>query len=305
MKVTVVGGGVIGLTCAWRLATAGHTVTVWTADDLPETTSAVAGGLVYPHLVGPPARVRAWTATTLDVFRELAADDTAGVRILPGRMLYRSPQPWPEWADVMPELKRLTGLTPPYRDGFTFTAPVVNMSRYLGWLLARVTDTGAIVQSRRAESLRQAGHDADVVVNAAGLGARELAADPSLVPVRGQVVRTANPGLTEWVLDEDHPDGATYVIPHADHVVCGGTTESGAFDTTPDLATAAAILARCRAVVPALVGATVRSHAAGLRPYRGDVRLECVDDVVHCYGHGGAGVTLSWGCADEVTRLVA
>jgi D-amino-acid oxidase len=51
----------------------------------------------------------------------------------------------------------------------------------------------------------------------------------------------------------------------------------------------------------------------GLRPARPSVRLEeerlahgagQVSRVVHCYGHGGAGVTLSWGCADEVASLV-
>ncbi len=42
----------------------------------------------------------------------------------------------------------------------------------------------------------------------------------------------------------------------------------------------------------------------GLRPVRSSVRLEAEGRVVHCYGQGGAGVTLSWGCADEVVRLV-
>ena len=46
----------------------------------------------------------------------------------------------------------------------------------------------------------------------------------------------------------------------------------------------------------------------GLRPSRTEVRLEeeFIGDtrVIHNYGHGGAGVTLSWGCADEVASIV-
>ena len=60
--------------------------------------------------------------------------------------------------------------------------------------------------------------------------------------------------------------------------------------------------------MPALRGARVLDDAVGLRPARPAVRLEAEaldgGTVVHCYGHGGAGVTLAWGCADEVVRLV-
>ncbi|HET7458205.1 MAG TPA: hypothetical protein VFJ74_11185, partial [Gemmatimonadaceae bacterium] len=53
----------------------------------------------------------------------------------------------------------------------------------------------------------------------------------------------------------------------------------------------------------------VVGDAVGLRPARPAVRLEAEPreggTVVHCYGHGGAGVTLAWGCADEVVGLVA
>ena len=56
--------------------------------------------------------------------------------------------------------------------------------------------------------------------------------------------------------------------------------------------------------MPELRGARVLRHKVGLRPVRPAVRLERVGDVVHCYGHGGAGVTMSWGVADEVVTLL-
>jgi D-amino-acid oxidase len=52
----------------------------------------------------------------------------------------------------------------------------------------------------------------------------------------------------------------------------------------------------------------VLQHRVGPRPGRPSVRLEAeqvgAHRVIHDYGHGGAGVTLSWGCAEEVVRLV-
>jgi D-amino-acid oxidase len=150
-----------------------------------------------------------------------------------------------------------------------------------------------------------------VVVNATGLAAGRLADDPAVHPVRGQVVLVANPGLTTSVRDEEHPDGAVYVHPRRDDVVLGGTFEPGATDLAPDPEVAAAILRRCAAVVPEVARARVLGHKVGLRPARhGGPRLEMDPAglpggtrLVHTYGHGGAGVTLSWGCADEVVRL--
>ena len=63
------------------------------------------------------------------------------------------------------------------------------------------------------------------------------------------------------------------------------------------------MLHRACALVPELEGARVVRHKVGLRPARPEVRLERVGEVIHCYGHGGAGVTLSWGCADDVVGL--
>ncbi len=204
----------------------------------------------------------------------------------------------------MPGLRRLGSPDLPagFADGFAFTAPVVDMGRYLPWLQARLAAAGGFVVVRRVTDLAELHGDA--VVNCSGLGARGLVDYEALVPVRGQVVRVANPGLTDWVLDEEDPAGLTYVIPRIDDVVCGGTVDVGATGGEVDPAVEAAILRRAIALVPPLAGSPVVSRALGWRPVRPEVRLEREGCVVHCYGHGGAGVTLSWACADDVAALL-
>jgi D-amino-acid oxidase len=160
--------------------------------------------------------------------------------------------------------------------------------------------------TRRVERLADV--PGDVVVVAAGLRSGALMDDDTLLPVQGQVVRVADPGLPGWFLDEHHPAGLTFVIPRGGDVVCGGTAVVGATGTEPDPDVEAAILERVRAVVPALRDAPVLSRAVGLRPGRPTVRLDRTlvegRPVISCYGHGGAGVTLSWGCAADVAALV-
>lgn len=300
MRIGVIGGGVVGLTCALRLAEAGHTVTVTTADRVGDTTSSVAGGLIYPPGTRPEDRCAGWTAAGVGEFTRLSEKDI-GIRVLPGRLLHRAPAPWPAWAGAVPDLVREHDVPEPWTNALRFSTPVVHLARYLDWLSGAVAEAGVAVEHRRLASLTDVA-GADLVVNAAGLGGGALAGDDTVAPVGGQVVHLADPGLTEWIVDED-AEVATYVIPHGGHVVCGGTEERGRAGTEPDPAVTEDILRRCRALVPELGGAEVLGTRVGLRPWRPEVRLDREGDVIHCYGHGGAGVTLSWGCADEVVKL--
>jgi D-amino-acid oxidase len=171
-----------------------------------------------------------------------------------------------------------------------------------------VRSAGADLRVRSFATLDEALAECPRVVNCAGLGARELVPDPTLVAVRGQVVRVTNPGISRVTVDEYSGHGITYVVPRSRDVVLGGTADEGQEDTTPDPVVTREIIARCARLEPTLARAEVVSVAVGLRPVRPTVRLErearTGGTVVHNYGHGGAGVTLSWGCAEAAAHLL-
>ncbi|MBT0774060.1 FAD-binding oxidoreductase [Kineosporia sp. J2-2] len=310
--VVVVGGGIIGLTCAVRLLEAGHRVRVVSAHPPELTVSAVAAAVWYPTHIDADDRVLVWGQQALLELARQASEGVPGVTMRSSRMLLRGDTATPWWAQGVPEFR----LEPPPDERFTgewrFTVPAVQTRSYLYWLIEQVEALGGTIERRRLDSLAEAGTDAGVVVNATGLAARELVPDPAVHPIRGRILVLTNPGITVSHRDEDDPEGGVYVHPRSRDVVAGGTFEPGQDDLSPDAGVTDSILRRCVAMVPELAKARVLREVAGLRPGRhGGPRLEEDPEplpggarLVHCYGHGGAGITLSWGCADEVARLV-
>jgi len=310
----VIGAGVSGLTTAICLAEAGHDVTVAAAQPPPQTTSVAAGAIWGPHLVGMDERVARWGSVTMARLTELAADPASGVHLAEG--VAASAQPRSDAFDWITGIDAARPCDPAelpagYTAGWRLTAPIVSMSVYLGYLLARLRRAGAALRDAEFGSLDEAAAltGAPVIVNCSGIGAARLVPDPEVTPVRGQVVVAENPGLSQFFVGVGEDDDVSYYFPHGDVVVLGGTEEAGNWSLEPDPATAERILRGCAAVEPRLRGATATAHRVGLRPVRPSVRLEAetLDGgrrLLHNYGHGGAGVTLSWGCALDVAAAV-
>ena len=314
MEICVIGAGVSGLTTGLELQRAGHTVRIWARDMPPDTTSNVAAAVWYPYKAYPAERVAAWGATAYRAFLHLAADAGSGIVVSELLDLKREPADDPEWAEAVDGFRhaRPDELPPGFVDGYVFTAPVIDTGIYLDYLLRAFLLEGGVIERRTVRDLAEAFEQCSLVVNCAGLGARELAGDHDMHPSRGQVVRVRHTGYRRVLLDE-HAGLVTYIVPRIHDIVLGGTDDESNEDTTPNPTVTRDILRRVAALEPAfemLTEADVLSVAVGLRPVRSSVRLELEQlapgrTVISNYGHGGAGVTLSWGCTAEVVRLVA
>jgi len=265
MNITIIGAGVSGLTCGVVLREAGHDVTI-VAKEIEDTASGAAAAIWFPYHIASPHAER-WAAETREVFVTLASEAEAGVSMI----------------DFDTPLGRLH-------------VPLVDTTRYLPYLRRRF---GRAIVQRTVEDL--AALEGDVLVNCAGFGARELFGDGELTPGYGIAVVTDKPRFDRAIVT-DEP--LMYVIPRTDDCILGGYDQP----VPPPESEIAAIVERCRAAVPELSG-RVLGVKRGIRPVRPSVRLELASfagrPLVHNYGHGGAGFTVSWGCAGEVEKLVA
>lgn len=342
--ITIIGGGVIGLTSALKILQSFHStvdVTITAQHFVSNTTTAGSGGLWKPYALSSsdPETINRWASLTFNHYRDIYLSKharAAGVFLTPAYELYAEPgHEDPFWKDITPGFRHLTphelafhDPTGKHIDGITYHTFIAEGRIYCEWIMQQLRDSYSNVtfQTQKLESIgdiidsTSAKHRSDVIVNCSGLGARELVKDPLLYPIRGHVLRVKAPWVRYHV--ESHgssKDGDSlpvYIIPNSDTVVLGGTKGYHQEDTTPKPEDSRAILERCSAVVPSLASAEVVDEWVGLRPGRETVRVELEEaydigrdglrvPVIHNFGHGGSGLTLGWGCACDVAEMVS
>jgi len=299
-RIGIIGAGVSGLTCGVVLAEHGYETHLFAAEPPERTTSAVAAAMWFPYDAEPGGKVISWALESYEVFRALSRDPATGVSMIELRQFSRDDKlPVPSWAEAFNPRSNAT-------NEFVMTVPLSDSSIYLEYLRRRlVAANGELTTGVRFEKPDEVDRAFDVVINCAGIGARALVHDPDLEPHRGQVVLVEKLALPGAVVCDDPP--LMYAIPRTNDCVFGGTNEISD-DLTPDPATNHAILSECSAALK-IAPPRVMATRVGLRPYRkSGVRVEAglMEDgrtLIHNYGHGGAGFTLSWGCAQTVLEV--
>jgi D-amino-acid oxidase len=327
-RVAIVGAGVSGLTCGVVFAERGYRITILAKEIGQQTTSGAAAALWFPYDVEPVDKVIPWALETFRTLVDLARSAESGVSMIELRQFSRTEEiQIPDWAIPL-GARRLPAVATalcrradgsrrkrldtarrlqPFKSGFTLTVPLMDTTIYLDYLANRFLKAdGQITKNVRFETLEDVDPKFDLVINSAGIGARELVHDIDLEPHRGQVaiVRRIK-DLPCAVVCDDAP--LMYAIPRRSDCVFGGTNELSD-NLAADSATTARIVADCSRALK-IEKPNVLTERVGLRPFRKlGVRVERdrLSDgrtVIHNYGHGGSGFTLSWGCAAEVVQL--
>ena len=314
-RVAIVGAGVSGLTSAIVLAERGYRAAIFAEETGQRTTSAAAAAIWYPYDAEPADAVIAWALETYKVLVDLSRAPPSGVSMIELRTFSRTGEiQIPDWAIPLGAVgiptvveESLTVFPSAFTSGFALSVPLLDTTIYLDYLADRFQKAGgSITRNVRFESLEDVGRDFDLVINCSGIGAKALVHDADLEPHRGQVAIVPKiENLFCAIVCDDAP--LMYAIPRTNDCVFGGTNElSESRDVDPT--STSHILAECMRVLK-IDKPQVLAERVGLRPFRkSGVRIERDQlrdgrPVVHNYGHGGSGFTLSWGCAENVLGL--
>ncbi|OBA80492.1 glycine oxidase ThiO [Mycobacterium sp. 1164966.3] len=326
-SLAVIGGGVIGLAVARRMAREGWSVRVHRTGE--RGASWVAGGMLAPHSEGWPGEERLLRLglESLRLWREggftdglppavitareslVVAVDRADVADLHMVADWLSEQGHPVvWESAARDVEPL--LAQGIRHGFRAPTELAVDNRAV--LDALSADCGrlGVRWAEPVDDLSRVRDDAVVIAN--GVDAPSLWPGLPIRPVKGEVLRLrwrkgCMPLLRRVVRARVH-GRQIYLVPRPDGVVVGATQYEHGRDTAPVVSGVRDLLDDACAVLPALGEYELAECAAGLRPMTPDnlpivQRLD--ERTLVAAGHGRSGFLLApWTAEQIVSELV-
>ncbi|CAG9978500.1 unnamed protein product [Clonostachys byssicola] len=318
--VGVVGAGVMGLAASLLLVEAGYRVTVVAqhlAGDLtPNWTSPWAGALLAPH---PDAGFPDIQETSLKRWHKLRREcRDAGVEEREIHEYYDNRKDlssiW--YKRIYPDLTAIPteDLVFGAQIGFKYRGLIVDPNAFLPWLMRLLKEKGVKFIQRRISSLDELKSitGASILVNASGLGARELANDEKVHAVRGQTMFVPCDSRNMDRVTIHQGSHYTYAIPRiaSGGVILGGVAQPDNHSRDIDPTTRDDIIRRVNELTRGQFswvdpkGAIVKD-IVGFRPARtGGIRVEREDRIIHAYGLGALGYVFAFGAAEKVVSLI-
>ncbi len=363
MQITIIGGGVSGITTGLALELAGYRTTILTKEraDQVETKSDPYFASLYPSASVIPHSVNSERENKLlqdsqAIFNALTEEGAAGLNIHKHYEVYEYPVEDPSYAPSLtnyariddnwqsdPDIPKLADDIPLY--GWKFDCYFADWPQYLPALFRWYEELGGSIIKKEVTA-KDVQSTEGIVINCSGYGSRKLfnekggrLAKGHLLHIPGAPVLRNDAGETlsynytptaERYASSDGRHQDLYFYPRKDGWFLGGSRLKGLVDEAGNwhgaepggktvsvngieipaaiLELNVQILKNSYEVDPGLypkMKATIGYRY--LRTDENGLRLEQDPDhskLIHNYGHGGAGVTLSWGCALHIARMI-
>lgn len=330
-KIVILGAGIVGLTSATRLIENFEKVNNQNALDITiisdnfdlDTTSDGAGGLFRPDdrfMGGVPKHLaKEWSTESFRYYDDILfkpEGGKAGVFQCSGYQLFDDDRQDPSYRDFIYQFRHLTkdelNMFPKkFKDGYFSTTIGVEPRIYMKYLTEKLMKKGVRFYKQKLDTLNSfvAQNNYDIIFNCLGLGNISFCNDKKMVPIRGQMIRVTAP----WIKHFYFTDDLCYIIPNVNTICLGGTRQKGNFSLELDKDDSKGIFERCKELCPSLENAKIEWEWVGLRPHREPTRVEKQIFsnqskkniiVIHNYGHGGNGISLSPGTSLHAIQLL-
>ena len=308
-KIAIIGAGISGMSTAFLLMQKKHRIAVYSKAFSPNITSDRAAAFWFPYHVRNDRRGIGWCRTSYDYYKKLAKQKETGISIHQLIKVLRKgiEEEEPIWIDLMPEdsyrIMHANELSSNVAKGYDIQVPLIETQIFLPYLQMQLQQKGVQFIKKEINHFDELTGDNDIVINCSALGSVNLCNDESIIPVKGQVGLLAPKKDLPIYLDNEK---LLYIVPRKDAIIVGGTYEEGIETETTDPLVIERLLNNAYEVLPELKQQRVIGSWSGLRPHRPEVRVEHKEgtNIIHNYGHGGSGFTLSFGCAEEVAGIV-